>query len=36
MPLVLLAGGALDRPRVWLTVQLAVAVALAATLSVRW
>jgi hypothetical protein len=36
MPLVLLAGCALDRPRVWLSVQLAVAVALAATLSVQW
>jgi hypothetical protein len=36
MPLVLLAGCALPRPRAWLGLQLAVAVALAATLSVQW
>ncbi|MCC3761953.1 hypothetical protein K3N28_02565 [Glycomyces sp. TRM65418] len=36
MPLTLLAGCALDRPRAWLTLQLAVAVALAAALRVHW
>lgn len=36
MPLVLLAGCALTRPRGWLALQLAVAVVLAAALSVQW
>ncbi|MQM26197.1 hypothetical protein [Glycomyces albidus] len=36
MPLVLLAGCALTRPRAWLTLQLAVAVVLAAALRVQW
>ena len=36
MPLALLAGCALDRPRAWLALQLAVAVALAAALRVQW
>ncbi|GAB3651126.1 hypothetical protein [Glycomyces tarimensis] len=36
MPLVLLAGCALNRPRAWLALQLAVAVVLAAALRVQW
>lgn len=36
MPLVLLAGCALARPRAWLALQLAVAVVLAAALRVQW
>lgn len=36
MPLVLLAGCALPRPRPWLVLQLAVALALTATLRVQW
>jgi hypothetical protein len=36
MPLVLLAGCALTRPRAWLALQLAVAVLLAAALRVQW
>ncbi|MFB9662527.1 hypothetical protein ACFQS3_23595 [Glycomyces mayteni] len=36
MPLVLLAGCALPRPRIWLAVQLGVAVVLAAALRVQW
>lgn len=36
MPLVLLAGCALPRPRAWLALQLAVAVLLAAALRVQW
>ncbi|MDN3242952.1 hypothetical protein [Glycomyces tritici] len=36
MPFVLLAGCALPRPRVWLALQLAVAVVLAAALHVQW
>lgn len=36
MPLVLLAGCALPRPRAWLALQLAVAVVLAAALRVQW
>ncbi|MEU5875257.1 hypothetical protein AB0A73_27300 [Glycomyces sp. NPDC047369] len=36
MPLILLAGCALPRPRAWLAVQLAVAVVLAAALRVQW
>jgi len=36
MPLVLLAGCALPRPRAWLAVQLGVAVVLAAALRVQW
>ncbi|GAA2142790.1 hypothetical protein [Glycomyces algeriensis] len=36
MPLVLLAGCALTRPRGWLALQLAVAVVLAAALRVQW
>ncbi|SDL22388.1 hypothetical protein SAMN05216298_3135 [Glycomyces sambucus] len=36
MPLVLLAGCALTRPRAWLALQLAVAVVLAAALRVQW
>jgi hypothetical protein len=36
MPLVLLAGCALARPRTWLALQLAVAVVLAAALRVQW
>jgi hypothetical protein len=36
MPLVLLAGCALTRPRTWLALQLAVAVVIAAALRVQW
>jgi methylthioxylose transferase len=36
MPLILLAGAALTRPRAWLALQLAVAVVLAAALRVQW
>jgi hypothetical protein len=36
MPLALLAGCALTRPRAWLALQLAVAVVLAAALRVQW
>jgi methylthioxylose transferase len=36
MPLLLLAGAALTRPRAWLALQLAVAIVLAAALRVQW